>query len=190
MFLIIGLGNPGLEYTNTRHNVGFMAVDQLSSKYNFTWANKVKFQSSIASGILLKYGKVILSKPTTYMNLSGTSASLTTSFYKSKAQDVIVIHDDINIPLGRIKYKFSSSGSGGHKGIKSINQSIGSKYHRIKIGIGRPEDIKLDVATFVLQKFSKSEQNAISDTILSLIKTIHLIYINKIQEFKVIHYTI
>lgn len=186
MFLIIGLGNQGFEYTNTRHNVGFTAVDLLSDTYNFTWKRKIKLHSSIASGVLPEYGKLILCKPNTYMNLSGKAANLTTSFYKSKAQNTIVIHDDINIPLGTIRYKFDSS-SGGHNGIKSINKSIGSSYHRVKIGIGRPKNINLDVATFVLDKFPQKEQDIILDMLRHLVKTIHLIYINRIQDFKEIH---
>ena len=133
MFLIVGLGNPGKEYENTRHNVGFMVADTIFKEYGF--ANfKDKFDGLIAEG-KIEGEKVYLLKPHTFMNLSGNSVIKAANFYKILPENIIVIHDDMDLPIGKIKAKIGG-GSGGHNGIKSIDAAITPNYNRIRIGIG------------------------------------------------------
>ena len=182
MFLIVGLGNPGTKYSNTRHNIGFIAADILSDRYNFIWSAKSKFNVDIASGDL-ENDKLILCKPNTFMNLSGTSVAPLASFYKLKPENIIVIHDDVDVPLGRVKYKIGG-GAGGHNGLKSIDSNIGTNYHRIRIGIGRPDDPRYDISDFVLGKFSKEEEEVTMIAIHKILDILPLLYEDKIEEFK------
>ena len=133
MILIVGLGNPGDEYKNTRHNVGFMLIDELISGGGFDAVGSLsKFK-----GELYKKGSLLLLKPQTFMNLSGNSVKAVKDFYKPEL--IIVIHDDIDLKFGAMKFKFGGS-SGGHNGIKSIDNLIGNEYERIRIGVGRSEN--------------------------------------------------
>ena len=182
MYLIVGLGNPGAKYSNTRHNIGFIAADILSGCYNLIWSVKSKFNAKIACGDL-KFGKVVLCKPNTFMNLSGASVSPLASFYKLKPGNIIVIHDDVDVPLGRVKYKLGGS-AGGHNGLKSIDSNIGINYHRIRIGVGRPEDPRYYISNFVLGKFSKDEKEIIVTTIHKILDILPLLYEDKTEEFK------
>ncbi|MES2214525.1 MAG: aminoacyl-tRNA hydrolase [Pseudomonadota bacterium] len=154
MMLIIGLGNPGREYVRTRHNIGFVAVDVISSNIRASFAKASKFKGEIATGNILDQ-KVILLKPDTYMNLSGEAAQLVYNYYKITLSDVIVIHDDIDLALGDIRVK-CGGGHAGHKGLKSIDSCIGKDYWRIRIGIGRPNHSD-DVPDYVLENFTKPE---------------------------------
>lgn len=141
MILVVGLGNPGCEYENTRHNVGFILIDELIDE-NFSDVSSAKFQ-----GELYKKGSLLLLKPQAFMNLSGNSVKSVVDFYKPNR--VIVVHDDIDLEFGAIKFKIGGS-SGGHNGIKSIDLAIGSDYERVRIGIGRG---KGSAKSFVLSKF-------------------------------------
>ena len=161
MMLFVGLGNPGDQYTKNRHNVGFMAVSRIAEIYNFSpWKNK--FQGSISNG-LLSTKKIIILKPNTFMNLSGQSVGEVSRFYKIPASKVIVFHDEIDFPLGKLKIK-SGGGHAGHNGLRSINEHIGSGYIRIRIGVGHPGN-KNAVANYVLGDFSKVEQEIITQII-------------------------
>ncbi len=165
--IIIGLGNPGPEYEMTRHNAGFLALDIIASKFELDWGNSTKFKAHIASDRLSsetsKDIKVLLVKPQTFMNLSGIPASLIKSFYKENIEDIVVIHDDIDLTLGQIRYKKGGSAAG-HNGLKSLDQHIGNNYHRIRIGVGRPQ-IREDVADYVLSNFAPSEQDILNSTL-------------------------
>jgi peptidyl-tRNA hydrolase, PTH1 family len=147
MKLIVGLGNPGAKYQNTLHNVGFAAIDFLCQRRSLSnWATKFK-------GLYLKESiggaQFILLKPQTYMNLSGESVLACVQFFKLDLEDVLVISDDVDRPAGTLRYR-ASGGHGGHNGLRSITQLCGSnQFHRIKIGIGRPEG-KIGVADYVL----------------------------------------
>ncbi len=136
MYLIVGLGNPEEEYSKTRHNMGFNTINKLSQQYNIDVKQK-KFQALYGSGIIEKE-KVILLKPQTYMNLSGNSVKEVVDFYKIEKEKILVIYDDMDIDPGKIKIRKKGS-SGGHNGIKSIIQMIGTEdFTRIRVGIGRP----------------------------------------------------
>jgi PTH1 family peptidyl-tRNA hydrolase len=149
MKLVVGLGNPGKKYELNRHNVGFLAVDYLINKFN---ASKI---SSKFKGELFKSNEYLFLKPTTYMNLSGESVKEVKNFYKIDNDDIIVIHDDIDLKLGALRFKKGGS-SGGHNGLKSIDKNIGNDYWRVRIGVGRPER-KEEVINYVLSDFSKDE---------------------------------
>ncbi len=155
MFLIVGLGNPGELYKKTRHNSGFMAADFVSSRHNFTWNHKPKFNADVASGVIDGH-QVILCKPSTFMNLSGNAVLSIMSYYKIEHNKLIVIHDDIDLELGKLKCKLGGS-SGGHNGLKSIDKAIGPNYHRIRIGVGRPDSKHAYIADYVLGNFSDSD---------------------------------
>ena len=136
MYLIVGLGNPEEEYSKTRHNMGFNTINKLSQQYNID-VKQNKFQALYGSGIIEKE-KVILLKPQTYMNLSGNSVKKIVDFYKIEKEKILVIYDDMDIDPGKIKIRKKGS-SGGHNGIKSIIQMIGTEdFTRIRVGIGRP----------------------------------------------------
>ena len=156
MFLIVGLGNPGREYMDTRHNVGFMALDALSKEYGLLFQTKSRFNSQLALGEN-NSESVVLCKPETYMNLSGEAVQSICSYYKIPLDKIIVIHDDIDLKFGKIAYKIGG-GAGGHNGLKSIDKHIGANYHRIRMGIGRPEDKAYEISDFVLGKFSQEEE--------------------------------
>lgn len=159
--MIVGLGNPGKEYENTRHNLGFMFLDYLEEKYNFKIYTK-KFNSLI-SEIYLNNEKVIFVKPQTYMNLSGQAVQKVMKFYKINSKDILVIFDDLDIPFGEVRYKQNGSG-GTHNGMKNIVQMINTKeFPRIKIGIGNIKHEKQDLKDFVLEKFSKSQKDEINN---------------------------
>ena len=146
MKLIIGLGNPGTKYEKTRHNIGFMVLDVLIKNEQFD-SKKVK-----------------LIKPQTFMNNSGQEVKKITDYYKIKPEDIIVIHDDIDLPLGKIKIQQNRS-SAGHKGVQSIIDSLGTKdFTRMRIGI-RPEELIQETEKFVIQKFTQEEQDIINETI-------------------------
>lgn len=171
--LIVGLGNPGKKYAETRHNVGFMAIKQLADEFGIVNVDK-ECEALIAMGEI-EGTKVILAQPLTYMNKSGRAVSKLIDRYNIPIEDLIVIYDDLDLPPGKIRIKDSSS-SGGHKGIKSIIEYLDSnQITRIRIGIGRP--LEIDVTEYVLDEFDKEQQkridqvlNKIDDIIIELIK--------------------
>ncbi len=156
--MIVGLGNPGAEYHETRHNAGFMAVDYMAEKFSFG-SFREKFDGLIAEG-KIDGEKVYLLKPQTYMNLSGNSVVKAAHFYKILPQNVIVFHDDMDLPLGKIKAK-NGGGSGGHNGIKSIDSAITSCYNRVRIGVGHPQGRNEEIVSFVLARFTKAEKEVL-----------------------------
>ncbi len=159
MFLIVGLGNPGAEYANTRHNVGFMAADAVAESFRFG-PFKSKFDGLIAEGNI-NGEKVMLLKPQTFMNLSGNSVVKAALFYKILPENIIVIHDDLDLKVGQIKAKLGG-GTGGHNGLKSIDAHITPNYNRIRIGIGNPNPEHGQVINHVLSRFSKADAEAIA----------------------------
>jgi PTH1 family peptidyl-tRNA hydrolase len=154
MKLIIGLGNPGEKYKHNRHNIGFLAVDYLIEEFA---ARKI---NSSFKGELFKSSECFFLKPTTYMNLSGESAVLVKNYYKIENENIIVIHDDIDLKVGALKFKRGGS-HGGHNGLKSLDQHIGNDYFRVRIGVGRPER-KEDVVKYVLSDFNNEEMKCMN----------------------------
>lgn len=160
MFLIVGLGNPGREYENTRHNIGFAALDVIAEKYNID-INRTKFKGECGEGFI-NGNKVILLKPYTFMNLSGESVREAIDFYKLTEEEVLIIYDDISLETGRLRIREKGS-AGGHNGIKSIINHMGSDvFPRIKIGVGAP---KGDLVNHVLGKFSKEDVAILKQTL-------------------------
>ena len=167
MKLIVGLGNPGIEYKNTRHNIGFYYLDLLANKYNLTFKEKY---NGMYTKTIINSEDVILLKPLTYMNLSGECVIKFVNYYKIKNEDILIIHDDLDIDIGRIKLKENGS-SGGHNGIKSIIDNLNTeKFKRLKIGISKNN--LYDTKDYVLGKFTKDELDKIKElepTILNIL---------------------
>jgi PTH1 family peptidyl-tRNA hydrolase len=161
-YLFIGLGNPGREYKYTRHNIGFLCIDKLADNQNIT-INRVKNKTLIGSGSTEKI-KIIVAKPQTYMNLSGQAVTALVNFYKVPLEQTLIIHDDMDLPLGTIRLRPSGS-SGGQKGIHSVIQKLGTdQFPRMRIGIGRPPG-RTDPMAYVLQRFSDKEMDTLDDII-------------------------
>lgn len=186
MFLIVGLGNPGKEYDNTRHNIGFEVIDYLSRKYNIE-INRRKFKGVCGEGFIGNT-KVILLKPETFMNLSGESVREVISFYKMSTEEIIVIYDDISLDIGKLRIREKGS-AGGHNGIKSIIANLSSEvFPRIKLGVGQPKD---NLISHVLGKFSKDESEVLKEVIEASSKAVEIIMkdnakeaMNKLNGFK------
>jgi len=162
MKLIVGLGNPGRAYAKHRHNIGFFVIDEISGRANIAVTKKA-FGAKIGQGKLSSV-PVLFAKPQTFMNLSGTAVSPLLGYYRCYLKDLIVIHDDIDLAVGRIKIGFGS-GHGGHNGIRSIIEELGSPdFYRIRIGVGRPPE-GVDSADYVLHPFPKEERKQVEDVI-------------------------
>lgn len=164
--LLIGLGNPGKEYAGNRHNVGFMAVDALAATLKASDFKK-KFSGMLAE-TTHKGEKIYLFKPQTFMNRSGIPTSELAQFYKIPIEDVVVFYDELDLQLGKLRIK-QGGGSGGHNGIKSLDQHIGANYWRVRIGIDHP-GIKDMVSSYVLSDFAKDEWPIIESLIQALTK--------------------
>lgn len=171
MKLVIGLGNPEEKYSNTRHNVGFAALDEFAKKNDLSFQAKDKFKASIAE--MTSAGeKVILVKPTTYYNLVGESGRLLADFYKIDPEDILIVHDELALPFGVVRTRLSGSAAG-NNGIKSIIEHIHYDTPRLRIGIYNDLRGQISDADFVLGKFSKQESEELQKTILP--KAIELI---------------
>jgi len=177
MYLIVGLGNIGEKYQFTRHNIGFLVIDEITKNLSTTNINNSNFQST-----LQKSGYDLFSKPTTYMNNSGLAVHAIKEYYKINLENIIVIHDDIDLPFGTVKFKIGG-GHGGHNGLRSIDAHISKEYIRVRIGIGKPDD-KADVANYVLNNFSKEESNKLTDIITHTIKAIEALKTEEIDQVK------
>ena len=163
MALIVGLGNPGDKYAKTRHNIGFMVIDALVNHFSTSSISKASFE-----GELYKSKDLYFLKPTTFMNLSGKSVLAVKQFYK--LDTLIVIHDDLDLPFGALRYKMGG-GHGGHNGLKSIDSLLGKEYIRVRMGIGKPEH-KGQVADYVLGDFSDMEEAHLREWIEKVSKAI------------------
>lgn len=164
MKLVVGLGNIGSEYDNTRHNIGFMVLDNYLG--DVIWKNDFK---SLSYKVMINGENVIFIKPSTFMNLSGDAVRYFVNYYHIDLNNLLVIQDDMDLPIGKVRIKFNSS-SGGHNGIKSINEALGSNsYLRLKIGISKT---RFDTVNYVLGKFSCEELDILSDSLLVCNKVI------------------
>jgi len=161
-FLLVGFGNPGREYKDNRHNVGFMFIDRLLVRLNARMS-RMQAKALLASAVY-EGNKLLLAKPQTYMNLSGQSVQGLARFYKLPLENVMIAHDDLDLPLGVIRIR-PGGGPGGQKGVASTIERLGSRdFPRLRIGIGRPPG-RMDPADYVLQDFSKHEQTLLSETL-------------------------
>ena len=180
MFLIAGLGNPDKKYEKTRHNIGFDTVDALAEKYNISITEK-KHKALCGSGVI-EGVKVILAKPQTYMNLSGNAVVKAAHFYKILPENIVVMHDDMDLPCGRLKAKLGG-GSGGHNGIKSIDAAVSPNYNRIRIGVGHPAGSGNDVVNYVLGEFSKADKVLVEGNIELIAESIEVLLEKGIAEY-------
>lgn len=155
--VIVGLGNPGVEYELTRHNVGFACLDSLANKLSFEgWVNKRDFKCLVTKQTINET-VVYLCKPQTFMNQSGEAVQALANFYKIQHSDIVVVHDELDIDFGKIRLGVGG-GSAGHNGIKSISKSLGTEeYGRVRVGIGPKQPEQIDSADFVLQKFNTEQ---------------------------------
>lgn len=162
MKLIVGLGNPGRKYSKTRHNIGFMVVDELLARHGWK-LDKNKFNGDYAMEIL-GGEKIILVQPQTFMNLSGNAVRPLMDYYDVELEDVLVIYDDLDLPTGKIRLR-AQGGHGGHNGMRSLIDHLGSKaFNRIRFGVGRPTNA-MPIVDYVLNNFSKAEQETIQASI-------------------------
>jgi len=174
MTLIVGLGNPDLQYKNNRHNVGFMVIDALiGDQTSCEKITKANFK-----GDLFKAPSMLLLKPTTYMNLSGESVRSVDDYFKP--EQIIVIHDDLDLPFGTLRFKIGG-GHGGHNGLRSIDAHIGPEYIRVRIGIGKPS-LKSDVAKYVLSDFSACQREFLPEILLHVKKSIKALLTGDLKE--------
>jgi len=180
MFLIAGLGNPEKKYDNTRHNIGFEAAKLFAEKENIS-LNKQKFKAIVGEGYIGSE-KVIVALPQTYMNLSGESIGEIAAFYKIPNENVIILHDDISLEIGRLRIREKGS-AGGHNGLKSIISHLGGDvFCRIKIGVGAPKHQDYDLADFVLGSFSKEERENLEPVIKDTVSAIECIIKDSVSK--------
>ncbi len=152
MKIVVGLGNPGKKYERTRHNVGFILLDNFSQDRDLTWRYDKRSQAEVSS-----FGDILLVKPQTFMNRSGISVSYLVNYYKLSLEDLIVIHDELDLPFGEIKLQ-KNVGSAGHLGVEDVIVSLKSKdFWRYRVGIGRPKNIRIDMGDWVLTEFTSQE---------------------------------
>lgn len=167
-FLIVGLGNPGRQYAHTRHNIGFMAVDKLAAAYQIE-LSRVQSKAIVGSGYIQGH-PVILAKPQTGMNISGSSVGPMVNFYKVPVENVLVIFDELDLPLGTLRLR-GKGGAGGHNGMKSLIQHLGQEFPRARLGIGRPPG-RMAPASYVLQPFDRDELPIVQELLHRTLKAV------------------
>lgn len=168
MFLIIGLGNPGKKYEHTRHNVGFIVVDEFAKQLQTTFKNKTSFEAEVA-----QTDEITIMKPQTFMNVSGRAIKLYISKHKIPTDRLLVVYDDADLLFGDIRFKASGS-SGGHNGMQSIQEVFpkGTSIARVRVGIGRPPNPDVPLDAFVLQKFTEEEKKKLEKVVEKAIQKI------------------
>ena len=179
MLLLVGLGNPGSNYTNTRHNIGFKIIDAINAHFKLS-KQKPKFKGLLTTGNIGDK-KIYAIKPLTFMNNSGICIRELLEYFKIDAEDVIVFHDDLDVEFGKIKAKFGGS-SAGHNGIASIDKFIGKEYSRVRIGIGKPEN-KISVSDYVLNDFNEDEQVHLDSITNNIIESLSILIDKKLDLF-------
>ena len=179
MYIIAGLGNPGKEYAGSRHNVGFMTLDELADRYNIDVREKAH-KALIGKG-MIEGNKVILVKPQTYMNLSGESIRSVMDYYKTEPSEFIVIYDDISLDVGQLRIRKKGS-AGGHNGMKNIISHLGTEvFPRIKVGVGEKPK-KYDLADYVLSRFSKEERAIMEEGYQKAVEAVEMILRGEMDE--------
>jgi PTH1 family peptidyl-tRNA hydrolase len=180
MHLIVGLGNHGKKYQFTRHNFGFLLADQIIEDYGFK-ADGNKFNSEFFFGEI-DQKKIIILKPQTFMNLCGSAVLPCLNFYKINQDNLLILHDDLDLELGRIKVKLGGS-SAGHNGLKSIDEVIGNDYLRLRLGISRPENSLYNISNYVLTNFSEDDLKIVKQVNKKISQQLSLIFNNKTDNF-------
>ncbi|MDQ8193731.1 aminoacyl-tRNA hydrolase [Coraliomargarita sp. SDUM461004] len=171
--VIAGLGNPGLKYRNTRHNIGFSLVDLLAARCGASWKHEARFEAEVA--VALHEGrKLMLLKPQTFMNASGRSLAAALRYRKLSSESLLVIYDDLTLDLGRTKLSVNGS-AGGHNGIADLLTQVGAGFARYRVGIGAKPHKEMDLADYVLSQFSKDEQTLLADCTSLFLDQIDLI---------------
>lgn len=181
MHLIVGLGNPGKKYEQTRHNIGFMAVDAILNSYGSNDKPKKKFNSVIHE-LQLENKKVILAKPETYMNNSGDAIIQIVNYFKIKTENILILHDELDLPFGSIRLKVGG-GIAGHNGLKSILSHLDNTFLRLRLGIDHPGDKRL-VSNYVLGNFNNSEMDSLNTLFDYIAKNI-LSIISEREKFQI-----
>jgi PTH1 family peptidyl-tRNA hydrolase len=179
MILLVGLGNPGKGYAGNRHNFGYMAVDEVIRRHSFM-PERVRFQGLVAEGNI-GGTKVLALKPTTYMNLSGQSVGEAARFYKIPNDNIIVLHDELDLPLGKVRVK-TGGGHGGNNGVRSIIDHIGADFCRVRLGVGHPGEKHL-VSGHVLKDFAKAEMPIVENIVDSIARHAELIVAGDASSF-------
>ena len=179
MLLLVGLGNPGSAYTNTRHNIGFKIIDAINAHFKLS-KQKPKFKGLLTTGNIDEK-KIYAIKPLTFMNNSGTAIKELIDYFKIDAKNVIVFHDDMDIDFGKVKAKFGGT-SAGHNGIESIYKFIGKDYSRVRIGIGKPDD-KISISDYVLNDFNEDEQIHLDTITNNIIESLSILIDKKLDLF-------
>ncbi|HBL84069.1 MAG: aminoacyl-tRNA hydrolase [Clostridiales bacterium GWF2_38_85] len=178
-FIVAGLGNQGIQYNNTRHNVGFMFINYIEKKINIK-VNRIK-HFSLSAKVNINDKKIIILKPQTYMNDSGRAILDASHYYKIPINKILIIYDDITLPVGSIRIRKKGS-SGGHKGIKSIIEYIGSdEFPRIKIGVGSPNNPEHELANYVVSSISDKEHKMIEATFADIYDAVQMIFDGNIE---------
>ncbi|HIQ27502.1 MAG TPA: aminoacyl-tRNA hydrolase [Sulfurovum sp.] len=177
MTLFVGLGNPGSQYEETRHNIGFKIIDKLVNDFGARDISKTSFH-----GKLYRSSNILFLKPTTFMNLSGKSVQPVKQFFKVELEDIIVIHDDIDLPFGAVRFK-RGGGHGGHNGLRSLDAHITKEYLRVRIGVGKPEH-KSQVADYVLHNFSSDERVILDQLITHVSDACKLLLVEDLNVVK------
>jgi peptidyl-tRNA hydrolase, PTH1 family len=164
LYFIAGLGNPGLEYANTRHNIGFVLTDRLAARWRAAWALEKKFQARLAR-VERDGRKVILGQPQTFMNASGETVGAVARFYQLPPERILVAVDDADLPLGQLRLRPEGS-SGGHHGLESVEQQLGTRaYPRLRLGIGRRSEDHREITDYVLGRFEAAERKTVEDVL-------------------------
>jgi len=182
MTLFVGLGNPGSQYESTRHNIGFMVIDKLVDDCAIKGLPTRDISKTSFQGKLYRSASSLFLKPTTFMNLSGKSLQTVKNFFKVELDNIIVIHDDIDLPFGAVRFK-KGGGHGGHNGLRSIDSYITKEYLRVRVGVGKPEH-KSQVADYVLHDFSEDESKVLDQLIDHVAKACKVILSEELNEVK------
>ena len=161
MWIVLGLGNPGRRYDDTRHNVGFLVVDRLAARWGMN-ASRAQLGAHVDSG-QIRSERVVLAKPQSFMNRSGQPAASLLGWYKADAERAIVVHDDVDLPFGTVRVK-AGGGHGGHNGLRDLNRAIGRDYLRVRVGVSRPPE-GWDTAAYVLGRWSDAELQQIDEIV-------------------------
>lgn len=178
--MIVGLGNPGPSYEDTRHNAGAWFINQLAAEHNTSLRDETKFDA-LVSKVNIDSHTCYLQIPTTFMNLSGKAVCALAKFYKIAPEQILVVHDELDLPVGVARYKFSG-GHGGHNGLRDIIKALGSNdFYRLRLGVGRPK-AGIDVADYVLKRPSKNEQGLIDDAIFDALRVLPEVVAGNVEK--------